>query len=86
MFSNNETRILEIGLFAAVPICVAIAALVALFTLAQPQGVRDRNPLMNHILFLTADFLSRPPGFYVMVVAMVLCTALVPFGLTNAVT
>lgn len=41
---------------------------------------------MNHILFLTADFLSRPPGFYVMVVAMVLCTALVPFGLTNAVT
>ncbi|WP_051442729.1 low affinity iron permease family protein [Mesorhizobium sp. WSM3626] len=41
---------------------------------------------MNRILFLTADFLSRPPGFYVMVVAMVLCTALVPFGLTNAVT
>ncbi|MEI9411811.1 low affinity iron permease family protein [Mesorhizobium salmacidum] len=41
---------------------------------------------MNRILFLTADFLSRPPGFYVMVVAMVLFTALVPFGLTNAVT
>jgi len=41
---------------------------------------------MNRILFMAADFLSRPPGFYVMVVAMVLCTALVPFGLTNAVT
>ena len=41
---------------------------------------------MNRILFVAADFLSRPPGFYVMVIAMVLCTALVPFGLTNAVT
>lgn len=41
---------------------------------------------MNRILFMAADFLSRPPGFYVMLVAMVLCTALVPFGLTNAVT
>jgi low affinity Fe/Cu permease len=41
---------------------------------------------MNRILFLAADFLSRPPGFYVMIVAMVICTALVPFGLTNAVT
>ncbi|MGX9148207.1 low affinity iron permease family protein [Mesorhizobium sp. 128a] len=41
---------------------------------------------MNRILFVAADFLSRPPGFYVMLIAMVLCTALVPFGLTNAVT
>lgn len=42
--------------------------------------------VVNRFLFLAADFLSRPPGFYVLVVAMVLCTVLVPFGLTNAVT
>ena len=41
---------------------------------------------VNRYLFVAADFLSRPPGFYVMVVAMVLCTLLVPFGLTNVVT
>ncbi|TGQ63456.1 MAG: hypothetical protein E5V49_12585 [Mesorhizobium sp.] len=41
---------------------------------------------MNRFLFRTADFLSSPPGFYVMLVAMVLCTLLVPFGLTNVVT
>ena len=41
---------------------------------------------MNRLLFAAADFLSRPPGFYVLLVAMVLCTALVPFGLTNTVT
>lgn len=41
---------------------------------------------MNRFLFVTADFLSRPPGFYVMIVAMVVCTALVPFGLTNVIT
>ena len=41
---------------------------------------------MNRILFVAADFLSRPPGFYVLMIAMVLCTALVPYGLTNAVT
>lgn len=41
---------------------------------------------MNRFLFVTADFLSRPPGFYVMALAMVVCTALVPFGLTNVVT
>ena len=41
---------------------------------------------MNRFLFVAADILSRPPGFYVMLIAMVLCTALVPFGLTNAVT
>ncbi|MBZ9676414.1 low affinity iron permease family protein [Mesorhizobium sp. ES1-1] len=41
---------------------------------------------MNKVLFVAADFLSRPPGFYVMVLAMVVCTALVPFGMTNVVT
>jgi low affinity Fe/Cu permease len=41
---------------------------------------------MNKFLFAAADFLSRPPGFYVMIIAMVVCTALVPFGLTNVVT
>nr|WP_192936405.1 low affinity iron permease family protein [Sinorhizobium fredii] len=33
-----------------------------------------------------ADFLSRPPGFYFVIVAMIVSTALVPFGLTNVVT
>ncbi|PWJ86972.1 low affinity Fe/Cu permease [Mesorhizobium loti] len=51
---------------------------------------RDRalhiGQYMNRFLFVAADFLSRPPGFYVMLIAMVLCTALVPFGLTNVVT
>ncbi|ESZ38548.1 hypothetical protein X731_28935 [Mesorhizobium sp. L2C054A000] len=41
---------------------------------------------MNRLLFSAADFLSRPPGFYVMLVVMAICTLLVPFGLTNAVT
>jgi len=41
---------------------------------------------MNRMLFAIADFLSRPPGFYVVLVAMVLCTALVPLGLTDVVT
>jgi low affinity Fe/Cu permease len=41
---------------------------------------------MNRLLFGAADFLSRPPGFYAMLAAMVACTLLVPFGLTNAVT
>jgi|GEM_PF-902994 len=41
---------------------------------------------MNRLLFWAADFLSRPPGFYAMLAAMVACTLLVPFGLTNAVT
>ena len=41
---------------------------------------------MNRILFTIADFLSRPPGFYVVVVAMLACTALVPLGLTGVVT
>lgn len=41
---------------------------------------------MNNILFKTADFLSKPPGFYFVMVGMVICTALVPFGLTDVVT
>ncbi|MCF6113602.1 low affinity iron permease family protein [Mesorhizobium muleiense] len=41
---------------------------------------------MNRFLFAVADFLSRPPGFYLMIAAMVACTAMVPFGLTNVVT
>ncbi|WP_181180561.1 hypothetical protein [Mesorhizobium sp. B2-4-6] len=32
---------------------------------------------MNHLLFRAADFLSRLPGSYGMVVAMVACTAVV---------
>jgi low affinity Fe/Cu permease len=41
---------------------------------------------MNKLLFAAADFLSTPPGFYLVLGAMVLCTALVPFGLTDVVT
>jgi hypothetical protein len=35
MFRDKETRFLEAGLLAAVPICVAITALLALLTLAR---------------------------------------------------
>ncbi|PLU18649.1 hypothetical protein BMJ30_12960 [Sinorhizobium medicae] len=41
---------------------------------------------MNQFLFQMADFLSRPPGFYFVIVAMIVSTALVPFGLTNVIT
>ncbi|CAN7312629.1 low affinity iron permease family protein [Mesorhizobium caraganae] len=41
---------------------------------------------MNRFLFAMGDFLSRPPGFYFLLIAMLLCTAVVPFGLTNVVT
>ena len=41
---------------------------------------------MNAILFRTADFLSRPPGFYLVLAALVVCTLMVPFGLTDLVT
>ncbi len=41
---------------------------------------------MNDFLFRMAEFLSRPPGFYFVVAAMVGSTALVPFGFTNVVT
>ena len=41
---------------------------------------------MNRFLFQAADFLSRPPGFYFVLLAMVVSTALVPFGWTDVVT
>jgi len=41
---------------------------------------------VNHFLFQMADFLSRPPGFYFVILAMAGSTALVPFGLTAVVT
>jgi low affinity Fe/Cu permease len=41
---------------------------------------------MNRMLFTVADFLSRPPGFYVVLIAMVVCTVLVPLGMTDVVT
>ena len=41
---------------------------------------------MNKLLFTAADFLSRPPGFYFLLIAMAVCTAAVPFGLTNLIT
>ncbi|HWK63703.1 MAG TPA: low affinity iron permease family protein [Rhizobiaceae bacterium] len=41
---------------------------------------------MNRLLFSMADFLSRPPGFYFVILAMAASTALVPFGLTEVVT
>ena len=41
---------------------------------------------MNNLLFRIADFLSKPPGFYFVLAAMAISTALVPFGLTDVVT
>jgi low affinity Fe/Cu permease len=41
---------------------------------------------MNKLLFTVADFLSKPPGFYITLAAMIICTALVPFGFTDVVT
>jgi low affinity Fe/Cu permease len=41
---------------------------------------------MNKLLFAVADFLSKPPGFYITLAAMAFCTALVPLGLTDVVT
>jgi low affinity Fe/Cu permease len=41
---------------------------------------------MNNWLFKSADFLSRPPGFYFVIILMVFSTALVPFGLTEVIT
>lgn len=37
-------------------------------------------------LFGLADYLSRPPGFYLVMALMLVCTALVPFGWTDVVT
>lgn len=44
------------------------------------------NSSVYRLLFLMADFLSRPPGFYFVIVTMLVSTALVPFGLTEVVT
>src|SRR4029078_2843452 len=41
---------------------------------------------LNDLLFRAADFLSRPPGFYLVLVALLVCTALVPLGMTDLVT
>ena len=41
---------------------------------------------MDKPLFVVADFLSRPPGFYFVLVAMIACTLLVPLGLTDVIT
>jgi low affinity Fe/Cu permease len=41
---------------------------------------------LNRFLFQLSDFLSRPPGFYFVLGAMALCTALVPLGMTDVVT
>ena len=41
---------------------------------------------MNTHLFRLAEFLSRPPGFYFVILLMVVCTALVPLGMTGIVT
>jgi len=41
---------------------------------------------LNQWLFKTADFMSRPPGFYLVLIALVVCTVLVPFGMTDLVT
>jgi low affinity Fe/Cu permease len=41
---------------------------------------------MNSLLFKLADFLSRPPGFFVVLGAMAVCVALVPAGFTDVVT
>lgn len=41
---------------------------------------------MNKLLFAAADWLSSPPGFYWVMGWTILCTLLVPFGLTDVVT
>jgi low affinity Fe/Cu permease len=41
---------------------------------------------VNRWLFQSAEFLSTPPGFWWISGAMVVATALVPFGLTGLVT
>lgn len=41
---------------------------------------------LNSLLFRIADFLGRPPGFYVVLVLMVVSTVLLPLGFTDVVT
>jgi low affinity Fe/Cu permease len=38
---------------------------------------------MNHALFWVAEFLSKPPGFYWMLIAMALCCVAVLFGINE---
>jgi hypothetical protein len=35
MFTDKETRFLEAGMLLAVPVCVAVTALIAVFALAR---------------------------------------------------
>jgi low affinity Fe/Cu permease len=41
---------------------------------------------VNKWLFAASEFLSSPPGFYVVLAAMVVSTLLVPFGWTDVIT
>jgi len=41
---------------------------------------------LNDLLFRLADFLGRPPGFYVVLGLMIVSTLLLPLGLTDMVT
>jgi low affinity Fe/Cu permease len=41
---------------------------------------------MERHLFNVADFLSRPPGFYFVILLLAACTFLVPLGWTEVVT
>ena len=41
---------------------------------------------MDKLLFKASEFLSSPPGFYLVLAAMAGSTALVPLGLTDVVT
>lgn len=45
-----------------------------------------RRGALDRLLFRSAEYLSTPPGFYAVLAVMVLCTALVPMGLTDVVT
>jgi len=45
-----------------------------------------RRGAFDRMLYKGAEFLSTPPGFYVVLAVMALCTALVPLGLTDVVT
>jgi len=40
---------------------------------------------MDTFLFKLADFLSRPPGFYLVIVLVALATLMIPFGGTNII-
>lgn len=40
---------------------------------------------VNHVLFKVAELLSKPPGFYAMIVLMVACSIAVPLGVDENV-